>query len=57
MRKARPDTADTLEVALVGDLTAPNGFDEAVKDVDGIIHCAAVSLCVYRSNLKCVICL
>ncbi|TCD61600.1 hypothetical protein EIP91_008186 [Steccherinum ochraceum] len=45
MRKDRShaDVGDRLDFAVVGDLTAPNGFDEAVKDVDGIIHCAAVS--------------
>lgn len=41
LRQARPDTADRLEFVLVGDLTAPGGFDEAVKGVDGIVHCAA----------------
>lgn len=42
MRKARPDAADRLEFVVVGDLGAEGGFDEAVKGVDGIIHCAAV---------------
>ncbi|TCD63098.1 hypothetical protein EIP91_006002 [Steccherinum ochraceum] len=41
MRRARPSTAERLEFVVVGDLSAPGGFDEAVKDVDGIIHCAA----------------
>ncbi|KAH8100875.1 3-beta hydroxysteroid dehydrogenase/isomerase family protein [Cristinia sonorae] len=41
MLEARPDAADRLEFVVVGDLTAPDGFDAAVKGVDGIIHCAA----------------
>ena len=43
MRRARPETADRLELVLVGDLTTEGGFDEAVKDVGAVIHCAAVS--------------
>ncbi|TCD61668.1 hypothetical protein EIP91_008116 [Steccherinum ochraceum] len=41
LRQARQHAGERLEFAVVGDLTAPNGFDEAVKGVDGIIHCAA----------------
>jgi len=41
MLRVRPDTADRLEFVQVGDLGAPGGFDEAVKGVNGIVHCAA----------------
>lgn len=32
---------DDLETQIVSDITVPGAFDEAVKDVDGIIHMAS----------------
>ena len=32
---------DSLETQIVADITKPGAFDEAVKDVDGIIHMAS----------------
>lgn len=32
---------DSLETAIVPDITVPGAFDDAVKDVDGIIHMAS----------------
>ena len=46
MRRARPETADRLELVLVGDLAIDGGFDESVRGVDAIVHCAAVSVCL-----------
>ena len=34
---------DLLEIVVTGDLTAVGAFDDLVKDVDVIIHCASVS--------------
>ena len=34
---------DLLEIVVTGDLTAVGAFDDLVKDVDMIIHCASVS--------------
>ena len=34
---------DLLEVVVTGDLTAAGAFDDLVKDVDVVIHCASVS--------------
>jgi len=34
---------DLLVVAVTGDLSAVGAFDDLVKDVDVIIHCASVS--------------
>lgn len=47
MSRARPDVAGQLEFILVGDLGTPGGFDEAMKGVDGVIHCAAVRATCY----------
>ncbi|KAH8100852.1 NAD dependent epimerase/dehydratase [Cristinia sonorae] len=55
MLKARPDTADRLEFVVVGDLTAPDGFDVAAKGVDGIIHCAAPVALKFEDSEKEVI--
>lgn len=34
---------DLLEVVVTGDLSVVGAFDDLVKDVDVIIHCASVS--------------
>ena len=39
---------DLLEIVVTGDLTAVGAFDDLVKDVDVIIHCASVSVVAIR---------
>ena len=39
--KAFPDVGDALTTVIVPDITAANAFDEAVKDVAGVIHTAS----------------
>lgn len=41
VRKAFPTAGDTLTTVEVPDITVPGAFDEAVKDVAGVIHCAS----------------
>ncbi|OCT51389.1 putative oxidoreductase [Cladophialophora carrionii] len=41
MRDARPQYASKLEFVQVADFTANISFEEAVKDIDGIIHVAS----------------
>jgi uncharacterized protein YbjT (DUF2867 family) len=40
---ARPNYTAKLDFYFIEDLTTPGAFDDAVKDVDGIIHIASVS--------------
>jgi Nucleoside-diphosphate-sugar epimerases len=40
VRRTYPKYADRLSFAIVPDMAQSNAFDEAVKDVDGIIHTA-----------------
>lgn len=42
-RRARPQYSSTLEFCFIEDLTDAGAFDEAVKDMDGVIHIASVS--------------
>jgi len=41
MIQARPQHHGRLDFVIIEDLTQPGVFDESVKDVDGIIHCAS----------------
>ncbi len=41
IRDARPQYASKLDLSQVADFTANASFEEAVKDVDGIIHVAS----------------
>lgn len=41
--RVRPQYSSTLEFCFIEDLTDAGAFDEAVKDVDGVIHIASVS--------------
>jgi nucleoside-diphosphate-sugar epimerase len=41
MRDARPQYASKLDLVQVADFTANTSFEEAVKDVDGVIHVAS----------------
>lgn len=43
MLKERPQFAQVLEFIYIDDLTSPGVFDDAVKDMDGVIHTASVS--------------
>lgn len=46
MIKARPQYADKLDFVQIEDFEKLGVFDEAVKDVDGVIHVASVrALC------------
>lgn len=40
---ARPEFASQLEFFFIDDLSTPGVFDDAVRDIDGIIHIASVS--------------
>ena len=40
---ARPDYADKLDFVQIADFTETTSFEEAVKNVDGIVHVASVS--------------
>lgn len=44
MLRDRPQFRERLEFVYVTDLSVPGGFDDALKGVDGVIHCASVSL-------------
>jgi uncharacterized protein YbjT (DUF2867 family) len=39
---ARPGHASLLDFYFIEDLITPGAFDDAVKDVDGVIHIASV---------------
>jgi nucleoside-diphosphate-sugar epimerase len=41
VRESHSAYADRLSFAVVPDITTPGAFDEAVKDVDGVIHTAS----------------
>jgi len=43
MKARRAEYGDLFSVAITGDLTAPDVFDDVVKDVDVVIHVASVS--------------
>lgn len=42
MLRDRPQHRERLEFAFIEDLTDPDGFDDAVKGADAIVHCASV---------------
>ena len=42
MLRGRSQYSDRLDFVFINDLTDPNGFDDAVKGVDAIIHSASV---------------
>lgn len=42
MVKARPKHADNLDFVQIDDFENPGGLEEAVKDVDAIVHTASV---------------
>lgn len=44
MLQDRPTSASRLEFTVIGDLSQPGVFDEAVKGVDAIIHTASVRI-------------
>ena len=43
MLKTRPQHAKNLSFVQISDFESPGGLEEAVKDVDAIIHTASVS--------------
>ena len=43
MKTRRAKYGDLFSMAITGELTAPNVFDDVVKDVDVVIHVASVS--------------
>ena len=43
MKTPREQYGDLFSMTITGDLTAPNTFDDAVQDVDVVIHVASVS--------------
>ncbi|KAJ4419825.1 hypothetical protein N0V82_004760 [Gnomoniopsis sp. IMI 355080] len=48
--KAFPDAGDALTTVIVPDITVPNAFDEAVKGVQGVIHCASPFVLQVENN-------
>ncbi|KAG8156921.1 hypothetical protein KVR01_013143 [Diaporthe batatas] len=48
--KAFPDAGDALTTVIVPDITAANAFDEAVKDVAGVIHTASPFVLQVQDN-------
>jgi hypothetical protein len=44
MKTRRAKYGDLFSMAIVGDLTAPDVFDDVVQDVDVVIHVASVGL-------------
>lgn len=44
MIKERPQHAGNLDFVQIGDFESPRGLEEAVKDVDAIIHTASVCI-------------
>jgi hypothetical protein len=43
MKSRRAKYGDLFSMAITGDLTAPDIFDDVVQDVDVVIHVASVS--------------
>ena len=43
MKNPREQYAYLFSMTITGDLAAPNTFDDAVQDVDVVIHVASVS--------------
>lgn len=41
----RPASAANLDVFFINDLTDEQAFDDAVQDIDGVMHIASVSTC------------
>ena len=53
VRKQHPEQyADKLDFRIVGDIAEPDAFDEAVKDVDGVIHTASPFVLEVKDNEK-----
>jgi nucleoside-diphosphate-sugar epimerase len=50
MKTRRAKYGDLFSMVITGDLTAPNVFDDVVRDVDVVIHVASVSY------LHCIVC-
>lgn len=48
--KVFPDADGALTTVIVPDITVPNAFDEAVKDVQGVIHCASPFVMQVENN-------
>jgi hypothetical protein len=43
MIQDRPEYASKLDFVLIGNITDPSCFDEAIKgEIDGVVHCASV---------------
>lgn len=43
LKSRQPEQRDKVDLVLIRDLTEPGAFDDAVKDVTGVIHIASVS--------------
>ncbi|KAG9558940.1 putative cinnamoyl-CoA reductase, partial [Aureobasidium melanogenum] len=52
VKKSHPEYASQISFAIVPDIAAPNAFDEAVKDVDGVIHNASPFAFDVKDNEK-----
>lgn len=46
VQHAQHTNEGSFRMILTGDLTEPNAFDEAIKDVDAVIHTASVSMAI-----------
>lgn len=48
--KVFPEAGSALTTVIVPDITVPGAFDEAVKDVQGVIHCASPFVMQVENN-------